>query len=508
MRKLTAIFYADVKGYSRLMRNDEAGTVETLKHFRGIMADLIRQHSGKVVDASGDSLLAEFASVVDAVRCAVVVQQALKLKNAELSESRQMLFRIGINLGDVVVEGERIYGDGINIAARIESLAEPGGLSISRSAYDQVKHRLPLSFEYTGEQMVKNIEEPVRVYRVNLALPAANQVDGDTSAGKSKRRPILVAALAAAVFFVAALLYLLENRTESVKDNTSEGQPSHLTSGKPSIAVLPFKNLSGDPQQEYFSDGMTNDIITDLSKFHDLLVIASNTVFTFKGKNVKVQDVGRQLGVRYVLEGSVQKAADQVRINVQLIDSETETHLWADRFDRSARLAVKIDSVERQRVLRKEAKNFEVYDYVLRGRDYLSRRTRSDNIQARRLFKKALEYDPSFASAYALLGRAYMDSVTNGYTEFPDQALQQAKEFAAKILSLTLIRMAVLFKIMPIAKKLLPVCAKPDWNEKIIYLNTHHRKPASGGARFTNTTLAEHFGLIGAPGLNILTNTC
>jgi adenylate cyclase len=452
MRKLTAIFYADVKGYSRLMRNDEAATVETLKQYRSIMAGFIRQHNGKVVDASGDSLLAEFASVVDAVRCAVEVQQALKIKNTELPETRKMLFRIGINLGDVMVEGDRIYGDGINIAARIESLAEPGGLSISRSAYDQVKNKLPLSFEYSGEQMVKNIEEPVRVYRVILTPWAAGKADGKKRDGKVKRRPILVAAVIVTVFLTAALWFLLESRTDSVKDSTSTGQTSHLTSGKPSIAVLPFKNLSGDPEQEYFSDGVTNDIITDLSKFHDLLVIASNTVFTFKGKNVKVQEVGRQLAVRYVLEGSVQKAADQVRINVQLIDADTEHHLWADRFDRSiedlfavqseivkhivTRLAVKIDTVERKRVRRKEAKNFEVYDYILRGRDHLSRPTRSDNIQARRMFEKALEYDPSFASAYALLGRAYMDSVTNGYTEFPDQALRRAEEFAAKALQI------------------------------------------------------------------------
>jgi adenylate cyclase len=317
MRKLTTIFYADVKGYSRLMRNDEAATVETLKHYRSLMADLIRQHSGKVVDASGDSLLAEFVSVVDAVRCAVAVQQALKTKNVELPESSKMLFRIGINLGDVIVEGDRIYGDGINIAARIESLAQPGGLSISRSAYDQVKHKLPLSFEYSGEQMVKNIEEPVRVYRVNMAPRAAGKADGETRVGKVKRKPMLVTAFVTTVFLAAALWYLLENRTDNVKDGTSTEQTSHLKSGKPSIAVLPFKNLSGDPEQEYFSDGITNDIITDLSKFHDLLVIASNTVFTFKGRNVKVQDVGRQLDVRYVLEGSVQKAVDQIRVNVQ-----------------------------------------------------------------------------------------------------------------------------------------------------------------------------------------------
>jgi len=452
MRKLTAIFYADVKGYSRLMRNDEAATVETLKRYSIIMADLIRQHSGKVVDASGDSLLAEFASVVDAVRCGVEVQQALKTKNAELPESRKMLFRIGINLGDVMVAGDRIYGDGINIAARIESLAEPGGLSISRSAYDQVKHKLPLSFEYSGEQMVKNIDEPVRVYRIILTPRAAGKADGETRVDKVKRRPILVAALVATIFLASALWFLLESRTDKGKDGSSAEQTSHLPSGKPSIAVLPFKNLSGDPEQEYFSDGITNDIITDLSKFHDLLVIASNTVFTFKGKHVKIQDVGSQLGVRYVLEGSVQKAVDQVRINVQLIDADTEHHLWADRFDRSiedlfavqseivkhivTRLAVKIDTVERKRVLNKEAKNFEVYDYVLRGRDHLIRDTRSDIIKARRMFEKAIDYDPSFASAYALLGDSYIQSVRYGYTGFPNQALQRAEELAGKALQI------------------------------------------------------------------------
>jgi len=281
-RKLTAILSADVKGYSRLMGEDEEATVRTITAYREVVGSVVEKHRGRVVDSPGDNILAEFASVVEAVRGAVEIQEELATRNAELPEERKMEFRIGINLGDVIHQEERIYGDGVNVAARVESLADPGGICISRSAYDQVKKKLTLGYEYLGEHTVKNITEPVRVYRVRL----------DAARGVSRELKL----------------------------------PK-----KPSVAVLPFVNMSGDPEQEYFSDGITEDLITDLSKVSGLFVIARNSVFTYKGKAVKIRQVGRELGVRYVLEGSVRKVGDRVRITAQLVDTTTEGHLWAER---------------------------------------------------------------------------------------------------------------------------------------------------------------------------------
>jgi len=282
-RKLTAILSADVKGYSRLMGEDEVATIRTLTAYRELMASLIQQHRGRVVDTPGDNLLAEFRSVVDAVTCAVEVQRELAQRNAELPDQRKMEFRMGINLGDVVIEGERIYGDGVNIAARVEGLADGGGICISGKVHDEIKSKLALGYEPLGEHTVKNIAEPVRVYRINLEKPATKPFD---------------------------------------------------LPDKPSIAVLPFGNLSGDPEQEYFSDGITEDIITALSRIRQFFVIARNSTFAYKGTSPDVRRVAKDLGVRYVLEGSVRKAASRVRISAQLIEGTTGKHLWAERYDR------------------------------------------------------------------------------------------------------------------------------------------------------------------------------
>jgi len=295
-RKLTAILSADVKGYSRLMGEDELATIETLNKYRKIITTLVQNSRGRVVDSPGDNLLVEFASVIDAVQCAVEIQKELKDRNAELPKNRRMEFRIGINIGDVIHEKKRIYGDGVNIAARIESLADAGGVCISRSAFDQVKKKLSLGYEYLGEYSVKNIDEPVRVYRVLMEPEDAGKVIGEKIAETEK------------VFLPLP--------------------------DKPSIAVLPFANMTGDPDQEYFSDGITEEIITNLSKVSKLFVIASNSAFTYKGKSVKVQQVGRELGVRYLLEGSVRKADKRLRIAAQLIDALTGHHLWTERYDR------------------------------------------------------------------------------------------------------------------------------------------------------------------------------
>ena len=384
---MTAILSADVKGYSRLMGEDEDGTVRTLATYRQVMSDFIRKHQGRVVDSPGDNILAEFGSVVDAVRGAVEIQVALGARNAELPENRRMEFRIGINLGDVIVDGDRIYGDGVNIAARVEGVAEGGGLCISGTVYDQVENKLAFEYDYLGEQAVKNIKKPVRVYRLRMVADA-------TSGGV--------------------------NRGPSLPD-------------RPSIAVLPFVNMSGDPEQEYFSDGMTEDLITDLSKISGLFVIARNSVFTYKGKAVKVDQVGQDLGVRHVLEGSVRKAGGRVRITAQLVDARTGGHLWAERYDRDledifalqdevvqkivAVLAVKLTEDEQDRLERRYTDNLEAYDYYLRGLEYFHRFTREENSQARSMFRSAIDLDPTFAVAYSLLSLTHWLEWSFGWSQ-------------------------------------------------------------------------------------------
>lgn len=453
-RKLAAILSADVKGYSRLMGEDEDMTVRTLTGYREVMATLIQKHRGRVVDSPGDNLLAEFSSAVDAVRSAVETQEELKARNAELPENRRMEFRIGINLGDVIDEGGRIYGDGVNIAARVEGLAEGKGICISGAVFDQVRNKLAFRYEYLGEHAVKNIAEPVRVYRVLIEPGDTITAIREEIAKRRQLTPAILGVMAVLVLLTGALtiwnFYLRPSlrRTEIISaEKTAARLPD-----KPSIAVLPFSNLGGNPKQEYFSDGITNDVITDLSKFSELLVIASNTVFTYRGRPVKVKNLGRELGVRYVLEGSVQRAGDKVRINAQLIDATTGHHLWAERYDRDikdlfvlqdeivqtivATLAVRVRAAERKRAMLKDTESLEGYDYLLRGMDHLSRKTRSTNREARKMFERAIELDSGYASAFVGLAQTHLDEFLYGWTEFPSQALQQAHDLARKALSL------------------------------------------------------------------------
>ena len=470
-RKLTAILSADVKGYSRLMGEDEEATIRTLTAYRELMGNLIQKHRGRVVDSPGDNLLAEFGSVVDAVRCAVEIQEELKARNADLPETRKMEFRIGINLGDVIVEGERIYGDGVNVAARVEGLAEAGGISISGTTYDQIENKLVFGYEYLGEHTVKNIKKPVRVYRV-LMEPgaAASRVCGEKKNGRRHGRWAALV-LAAAVGAVAVAIWNFYLRpSPSPPEVASEQPPSLELPDKPSIAVLPFLNMSGDPEQEYFSDGITEDLITDLSKVSGLFVIARNSVFTYKGKAVKVEEVGRELGVRYVLEGSVRKAGDRVRITAQLVDATTGGHLWAERYDRDlqeifalqdevarkivAALATKLakttvstsdpspsalvakpTEVEKGRVVHKDSGNLRAYDYFWRGRWYIQHLTEEANDQARLMFEKAIDLDPEFALAYALLGLTHVHEWSFGWSQDP-QSLEQAFELAQRAIAL------------------------------------------------------------------------
>ncbi|HEY7492098.1 MAG TPA: tetratricopeptide repeat protein [Candidatus Tectomicrobia bacterium] len=424
-RKLAAIFSTDVQGYSRLMGEDEVATVQTITAYREIMATLIPQHRGRVVDSPGDNLLAEFPSVVEAVQCAIAIQRELKARNAELLPHRRMEFRIGINLGDVIADGERLYGDGVNIAARLEGLAEGGGLCISGTVYDQVKAKLALDYEDLGAQAVKNIAEPVRVYRVHLeprvAAPAIRQ--SKRRVARTWRRGTLV---------VVGLLLLLGGMVTVWQRFFHPPMPLDVVPAKhalplpdkPSIAVLPFTNMSGDTAQEYFSDGMTEDLITDLSRLSGLFVIARNSVFTYKGKAVKSQQVSQELGVRYVLEGSVRKAGDRVRITAQLVEATTGYQRWAERYDRELRdifavqeeiahrivaaLAVQLTAGEQARLGRKYTDNLEAYDNYLRGLDYGHHYTQEANVQARQMFERAITLDPQFAAAYAALAWTHM----------------------------------------------------------------------------------------------------
>ena len=445
-RKLTAILSADVEGYSRLMGEDEDATIRTLTSYRELMSTLIKKHRGRVVDSPGDNLLAEFLSVVDAVRCAVEIQEELRVRNAELPENRRMQFRIGINLGDVVEEEERIYGDGINIAARVEGLAEGGGICISGTVYDSIKNKLSLAYESLGEHTVKNIKEPVRVYRMRVGPEAAVQ---------QKPRYWHKAALAAlVVLIVAAGAWAIWNfyfRPPPIEPASVEKMAFPLPD-KPSIAVLPFDNLTGDPQQEYFSDGMTEEIITALSKVPYLFVIARNSTFSYKGKPVKIRQVAEELGVRYVLEGSVRRAEDRVRVTAQLIDAIKGHHLWAERYERELKntfalqdeitlnilsaLAVKLTKGEQATIRRKGTDNLEAYLKVLQAGWYSYRMTKEEHFLARQLAEEAMALDPEYAGPYIILAMCHVREVFFGWSKSRKESLEQALELAQKAISL------------------------------------------------------------------------
>ncbi len=448
-RKISAIFNADVAGYSRLMGDDEDATVEMLTRYRSIMIKLIEAHRGRVVDSPGDNLLAEFSSVVEALRCGWNVQNELADHNADLPSERRMAFRIGINLGDVIEDDGRLYGDAINVASRLESLAQAGGICLSGAAYDQVKNKLPYTYSYQGEHRVKNIKDPVRVYRVNMSMQASGK-----AAPVKKPIPRKISWAKAAILGVGIVAFIAGLWLWGVWH--APGPPAGVTDpafkGRASIAILPLKNLSGDPGQEYFSDGITNDIITDLSKFRYLTVISGNTTFTYKDKNVSADSVGRDLGVRYVLEGSVQKAEDNVRINTRLIDAANGAHIWAERYERRfkdifrlqgeivqaivTRLALKTLKTEQERAMVKAPQDLQAYDYLLRGWAHHHLRTRESNRKAAAMFTKAIELDPRYSEAYTGLGALEIAKVSYGWTEFTQKALSKALASGRKALEL------------------------------------------------------------------------
>jgi len=449
-RKLSAILSADVKGYSRLMGEDEVATVRTLKEYRELMSQLIKEYRGRVVDSPGDNVLAEFASVVDALECSIEIQKMLKAKNAALSDNRKMEFRIGVNLGDVIEDEDRVYGDGVNIAARIEGLAEPGGICISGSGFEQVRNKLPLGYQYLGEHTVKNIVQPIKVYRILMQPEQAGKIIGEKGPKGSQWR---WAAVVAVVLVAGALAFWNFYLRPPPVEPASKEKMAFPLPDKPSIAVLPFVNMSGDPNQEYFCDGLTEQIITSLSKIERMFVIARNSTFVYKGKPLKIQKVAEDLGVQYVMEGSIQRSAGRVRITAQLINALTGRHLWAETYDRDLKdifalqdeitmnilTAVQGKLTEGEHALRskiRETENLKAYEKVLQARELIRRNTKQDNESARQLAEEAIVLDPNFAWAYLSLGWSHYMDVRFGWSESPAKSLQKAFELAQKALAM------------------------------------------------------------------------
>jgi adenylate cyclase len=403
-RRLSAILAADIAGYSALMAADEARTVRDLKGHQAVVLPMIGEFAGRIIDTAGDGILAEFPSVLNAVECALAIQSKMAERNAAIEPERRMQFRLGINIGDVVHDGTRIYGDGINVAARLESIAEAGGICISGKVYEEINGRIDLACQDIGEQQLKNIARPVRAYRVRL--------DGIAP--------------------------------------TADPAPALPT--KPSIAVLPFLNMSGDPEQEFFADGITEDLITDLSKASGLFVIARNSSFAYKGRSVKVQEIGRDLGVRFVLEGSVRKAGNRVRITAQLIEAGNGGHLWAERFDRDltdifstqdevvekivGALAVTFTRGEQQRLHRRGTASVEAYEAWLRARALLTRGTRESVAQAKAMYRRAIEIDGNFPAPHAGLALAGISDYSSGWAADPARELDEAETWARRALEL------------------------------------------------------------------------
>jgi len=449
-RKLTAILSADVEGYSRLMGEDEEATVRTLTAYREVLTTLIQQHNGKVLDSPGDNLLAEFVSVVDAVQCAVAVQKEINARNAELPENRKMQFRIGINLGDVIQEEERIYGDGVNIAARLEGLANPGGICISKTAFDQIESKLPYGYEFLGDQTVKNIAKPVSAYRVLMEprVTVAGEMEPEKRS-PMKRMPILVGITALVVLAVAVAIWQFYGHRPTVEPASLDKMAFPLPE-KPSIAVLPFDNIGGDPEREYFSDGLAENIITQLAQLPQLFVISRESTFTYKGKNVKVKQVAEEMGVRYILEGSVQSSGDRVRVTAQLIDAITGRHMWADRYDRELKdifavqdeitnkvvteLAVKLGEGELARLVIKKSPNVEAYKYWLKALAELRKFTTEGFLQSRKFAEKAIEIDPQYSLAYTIIAWNLALEVDFGISKNPAQSLKEIDHFINKAL--------------------------------------------------------------------------
>jgi adenylate cyclase len=453
-RKLTAVLSADVAGYSRLMAEDEAATVKTIASYREVMASLIKQHRGRVVDSPGDNVLAEFASVVDAVQCAVAVQKEFQARNAELPENRKMEFRIGINLGDVIEEEARLYGDGVNIAARLEALAEPGGICVSKTAFDHIESKLPLGYHYLGEQEVKNIPKPVGAYRVVMEPRVTTEGEEEEKRSVFRGRRAIVAGVIVAVVLIIALgiwrIYVIP--PQPTVEPASVEKMAYPLPDKPSIAVLPFVNIGGDSEEEDFSDGLTEEIITTLSKVSDLFVIARQSAFSYKGKPVKIGQVAEELGVQYVLEGSVRKGEKRVRVTALLIDALKGHHLWAEGYDRELKdilavqgeiakkiitaLEVKLTEGEQARVFGKGTDNVEAWALGVRAWKLATKYSKENEAKARELLGRALKLDPNYPFLWTVLGWTHYYDAAFRWTKFPAESLKRSVECAKKALVL------------------------------------------------------------------------
>jgi adenylate cyclase len=447
-RKLAAILYADVAGYSRLTGEDEEGTHRTLRAYLDAITSHIQVHEGRVVHYAGDAVLAEFATVSDALSCAVEVQRDLKTRNEDLPGERKVQFRIGVNLGEVIVDQDEIYGDGVNIAARLETLADPGGICVSEAVYSAIGNKLPLEYVFLGEQSVKNIEKPVRTYSVIFDADGAVQVPAKASTNTRLTRWSAIGAVAVVLLLAGMGLFIWHSPQEPGTDAAERSAPLPLPD-KPSIAVLPFSNMSGDPNQGYFSDGISEDIITDLSKVSNLRVIARNSSFSYRGKSVKIQTVGEELGVQYVLEGSVRKVDDRVRITAQLVKASDGYHVWAERYDRKlvdifalqdeithrivSALLVELTPEEKEQLTHKTTDNFEAYDLFLQGLQHLN--SEVDVQLAQDLYQRAIELDPKFGRAYGALAVTLSRSYVRGSSDSPE-TLDRALGLAQKAVML------------------------------------------------------------------------
>ena len=448
-RKMSAILSADVKGYSRLMSADEEGTVKALNDCRKIIARCVDDHRGRVVDSPGDNVLAEFVSTVEAVKCAVKIQEDLKVRNADLPESERMEFRIGVNLGDVIEEDDRIYGDGVNIAARLEGLSEAGGICLSGTAFDQVKGKLSLGYQFVGKQTVKNIPDPIRAYKVLMAPEDAGKIIGE--AKPNKWRWVLAAAAmltAIVVAFFISNIYFGPPPIESA----SVDKMAFPLPDKPSIVVLPFDNMSGDPKEDYFSDGITEQIITTLSRYPRLFVIARQSAFRYKEKPANIQKVAEDLGVQYVLKGGVQKSDDRVRITVQLIDAISGSYIWSERYDKEVKdifdmqdditsnvmkeIVAELTEGEQARRWTQRVTNLKALEKHFQAQGFFCLHTKENYEKARPLFEEAIAIDPNFVYPYVYLGYLHNIQGLRGFSEDRAKSFQTAFDLAQKALAL------------------------------------------------------------------------
>jgi len=456
-RRLAAIMAADVVGYSRLMGGDEIGTLRALQaHRRELIDPKIAAHRGRIVKTTGDGLLVEFPSAVEAVACAISVQRGIAVRNEGVAEDKRVIFRIGVNVGDIISEAGDIFGDGVNVAARLESLCEPGGLCISRAVRDQVRDKLPVAFDDLGEQQVKNIARPVRAFRLTAeAIAATPELSPQAlTAPGGRRRPWVIAVLVAVILAAGGTTWWIVRAPPMVTQPSGPTAISPLPIGaaRASIAVLPLEALGAEGGSDYFADGLTEDIISALGRFRELSVMSHGAVFAYKGKHPSPMEVGRDLKVRYVVEGSIRRAPERIRVAVSLTDTNRNAVLWSEKYDAepkdifavqdqitrriSGALALRVTGLELARSATKPPNNLEAYDLVLRGRDLLSRLTRSANAQARDLFERAIALDPNYGPAYVGLGQVDMRAANQGWTQDPGGALERAEKLAQKAIAL------------------------------------------------------------------------